>query len=214
MKLEPVLCPQCSAPIDVYPELGFCECNHCHVLLTIRGDSESLQLNTFDDALKTLNKNIDYSTARVRIEDLEDLIGKALSEYETKARNLKNAKDAFSEIGKVCKKDESATGVWFVLFFLFTLVTCCLSVFALKNGAPYSGIVVINIASIGLTVLFLFVWQNTLEKTPGKLQEAQKQIDQAVQEEVEALAILNSFYFEQELCQRTVDNFKFTGGLD
>ncbi len=206
MKLEAMICPACSAPVQLYPESLYCRCEYCgRQFMVNRDDAMTAQLAELD--LKKVVHRTEFLEADKRLEYLaKDLV--VARESVAQAEELLHG--AESDLKRLKAKNEKemetaqqAGGI----IGLVGAVLWYLVIFVLEGSDWY-------LAFAGAVVCSVLVWGATydykaaaddnapaMRAAQAKRAEAQKGVE-AAQGYVEDLLV------EKDLCERRVHNYR------
>jgi len=206
--LQPVNCPQCSAPMTIAADQGHCRCEHCGSKFVIDWpDPDAPQLTGFESILAMEVDSASFEAAERRLTYLERAIADVEQEVEAKREQLEEAISAHQELKRECQRAISPAQNQTYAGGLLGLVAWLFVFFVLENVEWYVGLV-IAIVLIFVARGFHRQWMGIKEQAQSELYDSRETVEQAGAGLSEALARQEDHILEQELCLRTVSNYQ------
>lgn len=208
MKLVPVTCPTCSAPISLYNEQKHCHCDHCGINFVIDwSDSQSVNLTAFDTVLSKVVNTTGFLAADARLRYIVDDIAGAESEVNFKSAEVNAARTTMNDIDRKYRERISSLLGYTLWTGLGAAIFWFLVIFILEGNAWYIAIFIALILSIA-TWIWGSQWRETLSQLPAKLKKAQMVVKEAKEKLREAQMRLQDFYLEQEFCKKQAAGYR------
>jgi hypothetical protein len=210
MVLEALKCPSCSADLTLHHDVRFCRCEHCGTRYAIHwSEQEGYTFTQFQTLQAQVASDMDVLKADMRLRYIDNDIARAARHVAHKRLELELAG---RDRQQVRYRLQRRTDTWTIgLIAAVVVIVAAAVVFFLLPGLGK-----LLVAAAAASAGFFLWWavvriRQTKAEARTEDQRAGERMAQAQEALTAAELEHRSFLLEQELCQRRVQAFRYTG---